>query len=940
MDSLEQLYRKNEQKTTDRWLHYLECYQSRFEVYLNRPLRLLEIGIQNGGSLDVWAHFFPNATHLIGCDINPLCKNLLYKDPRISVILGDANQEEVSKRIANISPTFDLIIDDGSHVSSDIIRSFIKYFEILEHGGLYVIEDLHCSYWKSYEGGLYEPTSAMAFLKRLVDIVNYEHWRCDISINSCLEVFIQKYGITIKQELLSTIHSIEFSNSLCFIRKEVHSKNILGERLITGTESVTVRLDDIKKDKGSSKDITGNIEIDDGLTISVEEAYLNSISESKRLLNEARRLRMGIELHEADLDKARLEIASLRNSTSWKLTSPLRKLKNAFKKLKDYKTRIVMRWRSQGLFLGTMYIIKMALFKVLQSFFFAGYGHKKINDIDYHAWILESENCDEDDLKRHLGSLAIKPLISVIMPTYNSNIVWLKEAIESVRAQIYSNWELCIADDNSSTPEVLKLLSEYTKLDPRIKVTYRGENGHISAASNTALESAKGEFVGLLDHDDVLSKHALYWLIEAINKNPEASMFYSDEDKMDFEGRRLSPYFKSDWNLDLFYSHNMFSHLGVYRKSVLDKIGGFRVGYEGSQDYDLALRAFEVVGSEGIVHIPKILYHWRIHNQSTAGGAEAKPYAMIAGERAINDHFARTGVQGSVKFTGYGYQPKYIIPSPAPLVSIIIPTRNGFSLLKNCLESIFKKTNYSNYEIIIVDNRSDDPNLLAYLDELESNLLIKKIIYDNEFNYSAINNFAINFSNGSIIALLNNDVEVISENWLSEMVSHAIRPGIGAVGAKLIYPNNTIQHAGVILGVGGIANHAHRHFPKNHPGYFSRASLVNCFSAVTGACLVVSKDLYASVGGLNEDELAISFNDIDFCLKLNKSGLRNLFTPYAILYHHESATRGYDNDPIKISRLIKEEEYMKSTWGCIIHNDPMYSPNLSKSKEDFSLFFK
>lgn len=328
-----------------------------------------------------------------------------------------------------------------------------------------------------------------------------------------------------------------------------------------------------------------------------------------------------------------------------------------------------------------------------------------------------------------------------------------------------------------------------------------------------------------------------------------------------------------------------------------------------------------------------------MHNQSTAAGAGAKPYAMIAGERAINDHFARTGVQGSVKFTGYGYQPKYIIPSPAPLVSIIIPTRNGFPLLKKCLESIFKKTEYSNYEIIVVDNRSDDPNLLNYLDELESKLLIKKIIYDNEFNYSAINNFAVNLSDGSIIALLNNDVEVISENWLSEMVSHAIRPGIGAVGAKLIYPNNTIQHAGVILGVGGIANHAHRHFPSNHPGYFSRATLVNCFSAVTGACLVIDKNRYLSVGGLNETELPISFNDIDLCLKLSSRGFRNIFNPYAILYHHESVTRGYDNNSLKIQRLMKESEYMRSAWGDIIYNDAMYSPNLTKSKEDFSLNF-
>jgi glycosyltransferase involved in cell wall biosynthesis len=636
-----------------------------------------------------------------------------------------------------------------------------------------------------------------------------------------------------------------------------------------------------------------------------------------------------------------VEVTALKNSRSWKITFPLRMISTMIKNLRNKIIKVNLLLKSEGIRRGSYKLSRIILRKIRSKIIGIPFelGEKRISTEDYQRWIREVEKTDLEALRDRANELPQKPLISIVMPTYNSNVIWLREVIESIRSQIYANWELCIADDASTNEDVKALLREYQNLDQRVKVVFRSENGHISNASNSALQIATGEFVGLVDHDDLLSPDALFWVADAINKDPAVGMIYSDEDKIDSKGLRQSPYFKSDWNLDLFYSHNMFSHFGVYKRSVLVKIGGFRVGYEGSQDYDLALRAYEIVGDAGIAHIPKVLYHWRIHNESTAGGAEAKPYAMIAGERAINDHFVRTGVDAYVRFTGFGYRPYYSVPDLAPMVSIIIPTRNGLNLLKKCIDSILTKTAYKSFEIIIVDNNSDDKSTLEYLYKLGDQEIIRVIRDPMEFNYSALNNLAVMQAKGSIIALLNNDVEVISPEWMGEMVSHALREEVGAVGAKLLYPNNLIQHAGVVLGVGGIANHVHRNFPDNHPGYFSRASLVNCFSAVTAACLFIRKDLYLKVGGLDEKNLAVSFNDVDLCLRLKELGLRNIFTPYAILYHHESATRGYEDSPEKLKRFQSEIDYMQSRWGSLIKNDPMYNPNLSRVSEDFSLFW-
>jgi glycosyltransferase involved in cell wall biosynthesis len=560
---------------------------------------------------------------------------------------------------------------------------------------------------------------------------------------------------------------------------------------------------------------------------------------------------------------------------------------------------------------------------------------------DYAEWVRRYDTLTDEkrvELRAYIETLPVKPLISVVMPVYNTKSEWLREAIESVRTQIYPHWELCMADDASTDKAIRPILERYAKEDPRIKIVFRQENGHISAASNSALELVASEWVALLDSDDLLAEHALLWVADAINRHPQARLIYSDEDKVNKSGTRFSPYFKCDWNVDLFYSHNMYNHLGVYHAALLRDLSGFRLGFEGSQDYDIVLRCSEHIKPSQIHHIPRILYHWRAHAQSTSQAVNAKPYAFSAGKRALDEHLKRQGVNATAELLDIGmYRIRYALPDVLPLVSLIIPTRNRLQLLRKCIESILKKTTYPNYEILIIDNGSDELATLRGLEQLQSDPRIRVVRDDRPFNFSELNNAAVKLARGQIVGLLNNDLEVISPEWLSEMASHALRPEVGVVGARLWYFDKTLQHAGVVLGVGDVAGHAHKHLPRYRYGYFGRASLIQSFSAVTAACLVIRKSVYEEVGGFNEADLQVAFNDIDFCLRVREAGYRNIWTPYAELYHYESTTRGFEDRPEKQARFAREIHYMKQRWGDQLLSDPAYSPNLTLDREDFSL---
>lgn len=563
-----------------------------------------------------------------------------------------------------------------------------------------------------------------------------------------------------------------------------------------------------------------------------------------------------------------------------------------------------------------------------------GYGHW----VDLYDTLTPAQ---QETLRRDAGKLTRTPLISIVMPVYNTQRHYIEEAIGSVRAQIYQHWELCIADDASTEPHIRERLEHYRQLDKRIKVVYRPDNGHIAHASNSALELATGEWVAMLDHDDLLRPHALYEVAAEINRHADATVIYSDEDKIDADGRRFDPFFKPDYSPEMLLTMNYLNHLTVHRTHLVREAGGWRTGFEGSQDYDLNLRILECVQPSTVRHIPKILYHWRAIQGSTAISLAEKPYTWEVGRRAIREHLQRTGIAATVEpapATPF-YRVRPAIHHPAPMVSLIIPTRDGVDHLRKCIESIRSKTTYRPYEIIIVDNGSTDPEALDYLASIARLDEVTILRHDAPFNYSAINNMAVKQAKGSIVGLINNDIEVISPEWLSEMVSWTSLPQIGCVGAKLIYGNETVQHAGVILGLGGVAGHSHKHADRNTPGYAYRLRVSQNLSAVTAACLLVRKDIYEEVGGLDETHLKVAFNDVDFCLKVREAGYRNLWTPFAELYHHESLSRGAEDNPEKLARFKSEVRTMQSRWGEKLLVDPYYSPNLTIGREDFSLSF-
>jgi len=528
-------------------------------------------------------------------------------------------------------------------------------------------------------------------------------------------------------------------------------------------------------------------------------------------------------------------------------------------------------------------------------------------------------------------------LISVLMPTYNPHPAHLKAAIESVQRQLYSRWELCIADDASTTPEVRALLQSLAAHDPRIRCVFREKNGHISAASNSALTLAQGDFIALLDQDDVLADHALAAAACALEAHPEAGLVYSDEDKIDDQGYRFSPHFKPDWNPFLLRSQNYICHLAVLRRSLVSAVGGFRMGLEGSQDHDLLLRCTERLQSHQIVHIPHVLYHWRVHEASTASKLDSKPYAQVAGCRAIQDHLVRLGVRGSVETDGMFYRVKYESASPEPRVSIILLTRDRPELLRSCVQSVLTRTAYDNLEIVIVDNGTQNTDALALLSTFAQDPRVRLLRDPSPFNYSALNNRAVAHASGEYLCLMNNDIEVLDEGWLREMIAVARQPGVGAVGARLYYPDGTIQHAGVILGPGGIACHPFRLQSKQNGHYMARSQLMQNLTAVTAACMLTPATLYRSLGGLDEAHLAVAYNDIDYCLRICEAGYTVVYDPYAEFVHHESVSRGREDTPEKQARFRGEKEYMQTRWQAWLNRDRAYNPNLTLAADNFAI---
>ena len=540
------------------------------------------------------------------------------------------------------------------------------------------------------------------------------------------------------------------------------------------------------------------------------------------------------------------------------------------------------------------------------------------------------------DCKGMLRDADGEVLFSILMPVYNTQPDWLERAVASVQAQWYPHWELCIVDDCSTDAGTVAALGSLN--DERIRVQRLERNRGIVGASNAALGMARGEFVALMDHDDELTPDALYEMARAIGESG-ADFIYSDEDKIDHGGRFCEPHFKPDFSPDTLLSQNYISHLGVIRRSLADATGGFAEGTDGAQDHDLYLRVAEM--TDRIEHVPKVLYHWRKVPGSTASAFSEKSYAQEAGERVIASAMERRGVEAEVT---RGLQPGTYrvrrLIAGEPLVSIVIPFRDKPELLNLCIGSILKKSSYTNFEIVGISNNSREKATERAMERwAAASPRIRFIRHDVPFNYSGINNFAVReHAQGEHVILLNNDIEIIAGDWIENLLQFSQRPDVGAVGGKLLYPDGRLQHAGIILGIGGVAGHSHKYFDRRDPGYFARPQIEQNVSAVTGACLMVKKNLYHEVGGLDENNLRIAFNDVDFCLRLREKGYLNVYTPYCEAWHHESISRGQEDTPEKQERFRQEVLYMMDRHqATLTAGDPYYNPNLTLEHENFML---
>jgi GT2 family glycosyltransferase len=552
---------------------------------------------------------------------------------------------------------------------------------------------------------------------------------------------------------------------------------------------------------------------------------------------------------------------------------------------------------------------------------------------EYRRWIAKHEPDAAALMKQRAHRFSRAPKISVVVPVYNPPAGFLEAMIASVREQTYGHWELCLADA-STHPHVRPVL-EKAATDSRIKVAFMPENRGIVGNSNAAAALATGDYLALLDHDDTLAPFALHEVVAAINESPDADFLYSDEDKIDTHGDRVEPNFKPDWSPETLRSRNYVCHLTTLKRALYETIGGFRPGFDGSQDYDLVLRASE--RAKRIVHIPRVLYHWRMHALSTAFVKGSKNYAFEAGKKAVAEHLTRLGIDASVHDGAVQglYQVVYHLRSQ-PLVSVIIPNKDQVGLLSRCVESL-AKSSYANYEVVIVENGSTLPETHAYYRELQKQPHARVVEWTKPFNYAAVNNFAAAEAKGDLLLFLNNDTEAINPDWLEAMVTQAVQPGVGAVGAKLYYADDTIQHAGIVVGMGGVAGHSHLFYPRQASGYMQRLRITQNVAAVTGACLLMPRAVFAEVGGFDEG-FVLAFNDVDLCLAVLKAGYRVVWTPDAELYHLESKTRGYEDTAEKQARFKREYDLFHLKWSAFLKaGDPYYSPHFRLDRPDFAL---
>ncbi len=644
-------------------------------------------------------------------------------------------------------------------------------------------------------------------------------------------------------------------------------------------------------------------------------AVLQADGQRIRELERALRART-LELEAADRHITKLEEKVLK----------LRRYRDEIRKLKEQKQALRRSpERRVGQVLLAPYRLPQKLFREIRKRYWPS-SYKKAPASEYQQW-LQRHQPGADELARmrtESRGFSYQPLVSIVMPAFNTPAPLLETAVKSVIAQAYEKWELILVDDGSTDVDLIHLLDDLPRRDSRILTSKLGTNKGISAASNHALSLASGEWIALFDHDDLLEPDALFRNVRWLQEHPDVDLIYSDEDKLTEHGFDF-PLLKPDWSPDLFLSFNYLCHFIFLRRELAQKVGGFRSEFDGSQDYDLLLRIIE--RTSRIAHVPHVLYHWRRSESSVADNIRRKPGALEAGRRAIEEHLRRTNQSGrvTIDWRTHAYWVRRELADPLK-ISIIIPVRDRIGLLARCIDSIIAKTDYPNYQIVIIDNESQTDEARALFSRLQHRVLH----YAGPFNYSAINNFAVKETQSPWLLFLNSDIEVIDPEWLTIMAEHVQRPEVGAVGAQLLYPDDTIQHAGVILSRPAVADHAFRGFSADALGFNRQLQVTRNCSAITAACMLTRRDVFEQVGGFDEEHLPVTYSDIDLCLKMRRAGYLIVYTPFAKLYHRESGTRRRTIEP-------PEAEVIRQRWIDVIERDPYYNPNLSRERADFSL---
>jgi GT2 family glycosyltransferase len=898
--TLEQLYRDHTGKVSDKWSIYLTEYDRLFEAYRESPINFLEIGIQNGGSLEIWSEFFPVATNLVGCDINSDCSKLRYAEPRISIVVGDANTDEIELAVRKISPMFDIVIDDGSHRSSDIVKSFARYFQYVTDGGLFVAEDLHCSYWQDYEGGLFYPMSSIGFFKRLADVVSHEHWGVPRPRTDVLRSFFTEYGCAVDEDTLAKIHSVEFTNSICVIRKKSKTQNELGPRIIAGkTADVMPVVLNMHGTLSATSDQTHN-----------PWAVSKLLPEEELIQYQAQVKSLNLAVSNQDEKIAHLQLAvdSITMSRSWRLTQPLRWIASQVRQLRAQGLKVRLRALVRKIFRkiaggGIAYIkarpalrmrlygiaMKMGLTQTLRTLYDQLQVHvtedtaefRRQVVLSYPLWV-ETFDTPSAEALAHLAksSETIAP-VDIVAHFDLASVHHAVELAQKLQTSVGLTWRaiFLFAPDVNSV-EIIKTVQQATKDDARI-----------SFDSQQFVPCA--DVVILIEGGVILRPHALRLFTDALRLKPNVLLAYADEDQINETGSTGNPWFKPQFSPLLISQGVLLGRMFAIRSAEQDIVSFWKSLVAGSADIAAFGRKYALnAGANRVVHIPHVLFHDAVLPQ---------PPLKI----------------------------KWTLPDVLPIVSVIIPTRDRWDLLGPCLQSLLK-TDWpiDRLEITVVDNGSTDNKTLNKLTEAESAGHIKVVKDDREFNWSRLNNLAAKCSRGELLVFLNNDTEVADPSWLKKLAVQALDADVGAVGCKLLYEDRTVQHGGVIAGIQGVAGHAHMLLQANEGGYRDLATITHEVSAVTGACLMVTRANFELVGGFDEN-FRIAFNDVVFCFTLHEMGKRNVYVADPLFIHYESKSRGYDDTPVKLALQQAEARKAWAIHARLMREDPLYSPNLS-----------